>query len=328
MERIITVAEVQAACADLIRRLPIQPGKPCRMYGIPRGGTIVAFMIANQFVGIELVERPEEADFFVDDIWDTGATAKRFYEQFGAPTYALFDKARDPRWKGQWLVLPWETTDPTKPESDTFLRVLQFIGEDATRSGLKETPARAAAYFKDATVGYTKKPADVLKDFADGAERVDQMVFQGAIPFFSMCEHHMAPFFGVVHIGYIPNGKVLGLSKFARLVDVFARRLQVQERLTNQIADALWEWLIPEAGEEAPIKEQFESAIRRAAAPSGEGVGVTIRARHLCMESRGVQKIGTVTYTSALRGSIKNEPSAREEFMGFVKLADAAHPNI
>jgi GTP cyclohydrolase I len=182
--------------------------------------------------------------------------------------------------------------------------ILQIIGENFGRPGLKETPDRFARYLLDLTAGYAIEPGAVLKTFEDGAENVDELVFQGSIPFFSLCEHHMAPFFGVAHIGYIPNGKILGLSKFARLIEVFARRLQVQERLTNQIADALVEHLAP------------------------HGVGVIIRARHLCMESRGVQKIGTITYTSALRGALRMLPEARGEFLEFAKMADARQPAL
>lgn len=177
-------------------------------------------------------------------------------------------------------------------------KLVAELDPDPSRPGLKETPERWAKMMLDLTAGYAQSPKDILKCFEDGAEQVDEMVFQGAIPFFSLCEHHMAPFFGVIHIGYIPRGKIIGLSKFGRLSDIFARRLQVQERLTNQIAEAIQEHAAP------------------------EGVGVVIRARHLCVESRGVEKIGTITYTSALRGALKAEPEARAEFLKFVDMAD------
>lgn len=183
--------------------------------------------------------------------------------------------------------------------SDVVADLLDLLEPEPYRDGLKETPDRVASYFQEVTSGYGVDPQAVLKLFEDGAENVDEMVFQGAIPFFSLCEHHMVPFFGVAHIGYIPNKKIVGLSKFSRLIEIFARRLQVQERLTNQIADSLMDNLDP------------------------LGVGVVIRARHLCMESRGVQKTGTITYTSALRGAIKTTASVRAEFLKFVELADA-----
>lgn len=167
------------------------------------------------------------------------------------------------------------------------------------RPGLKETPKRWAAAMGFLTSGYGQDPGKVLKSFDDGAEHYDEMVFQGGIPLFSLCEHHVAPFFGVAHIGYIPSGKIVGLSKLARVADIFARRLQVQERLTQQIAHALQEHLQPKA------------------------VGVVLRCRHLCMESRGVQKIGTLTHTSSLHGAFQESARARQEFMQFVALADA-----
>lgn len=138
-------------------------------------------------------------------------------------------------------------------------RILDVIeGDDAQRAGLEETPKRVADAWEFWTQGYKQKPEDVLKEFEDGADNYDEMVFQNGIPLFSQCEHHLAPFFGVAHIGYIPNGKIVGLSKLARLVEVFARRLQVQERLTTQIADALKDTL------------------------GAKAVGVVIRCRHLC----------------------------------------------
>lgn len=181
---------------------------------------------------------------------------------------------------------------------DLFAQLLDWVGENPDRPGLKETPARTVAAWNHWTSGYGVEPRDVLKTFTDGAENYDELVFQGGIPVYSLCEHHMAPFFGVAHIGYIPNGRIVGLSKLSRLVDIYARRLQVQERLTRQIADALFTALDPKA------------------------VGVVVRCRHLCMESRGIQRAGTVTFTSTLLGDFRLESSARSEFMKFVELAD------
>ena len=170
-------------------------------------------------------------------------------------------------------------------------------GEDPSREGLHETPARVAKAWKFWTSGYGKDTAEVMKCFEDGAEGVDEMVVQVDIPFYSHCEHHLAPFFGLASVGYIPNGKVLGLSKMNRLVDIFARRLQVQERLTNQIADAMWDGLEP------------------------VGVGVVLRARHMCVESRGVEHRGATTTTSALRGAMKEQQATRAEFMGLARTS-------
>lgn len=170
-------------------------------------------------------------------------------------------------------------------------------GDDAQREGLKDTPMRFLRALDFLTSGYSDHPNAVLKCFEDGAQGFDEMVFQRDIPFYSLCEHHISPFFGAVHIGYVPNGKIVGLSKLARLVDIYSRRLQVQERLCCQIADTLMRGL------------------------QAKGVGVVIQARHLCMESRGVQKSGTVTVTNALRGVFRDLPDARAEFMSLVQTA-------
>ena len=159
------------------------------------------------------------------------------------------------------------------------------------REGLRETPERVAKAWEHWTSGYDQDPAAVLKCFEDGAEGVDEMVIVKDIPFYSKCEHHLADIFGTATVAYIPNGRVVGLSKLSRVVDIFARRLQVQERLTNQIADALHDNLEP------------------------LGVGVIIRARHMCMESRGICQQGHHTITSALRGNIKSQHETRAEFM-------------
>jgi GTP cyclohydrolase I len=172
--------------------------------------------------------------------------------------------------------------------------LLRYIGEDPAREGLLETPSRFLKAWREYTRGYLEKPEDVLKSFEDGAERVDEMVIVRDIPVYSLCEHHLAPFFGKAYVGYIPDQRILGLSKISRLVEVFARRLQVQERLTNQIADALDTHLQP------------------------LGVAVVIECRHMCMESRGVRHTGTATVTSALRGSIKKDPDSRREFLSLI----------
>ena len=196
---------------------------------------------------------------------------------------------RDERFKGKWIVFPWEET-AAKGVEDHFVRILQFMGEDPSRGGLLETPARVAKAWQFWSKGYQEDPAALLKTFKDGAEGCDEMVVVKDIPFYSHCEHHLAAIFGTATVAYIPDGKIVGLSKINRVVDAFARRLQVQERLTAQIADAIMEHLTP------------------------KGVGVVIKARHLCMESRGVCQQGHHTVTSALRGVFK-EGTQRAEFL-------------
>jgi GTP cyclohydrolase I len=175
--------------------------------------------------------------------------------------------------------------------------LLHCLEEDERREGLNKTPDRVAKAWETWTSGYNQSPADILTTFSDGAENYDEMVFLGGIQVYSTCEHHMVPFFGVAHVGYIPNGRIVGLSKLPRLVEVFARRLTVQERICAQTADALMLHLQP------------------------VGVGVVLQCRHLCMESRGIQKPGTITVTSALRGCIKEHHGARAEFLTMVQTA-------
>ena len=178
-----------------------------------------------------------------------------------------------------------------KSEVENAIRtILGFVGE-TEREGLKETPHRVAKAWKHWCSGYNVDIAALLKVFEDGADNYDQMVIVKDIPIYSKCEHHLADIFGTATIAYIPNGKIVGLSKLSRLADAFARRLQVQERLTSQIADALVEHLQP------------------------LGVGVVIKARHMCMESRGICQQGHHTVTTALRGVIKEQPATRAEFM-------------
>ncbi|MES2025601.1 MAG: GTP cyclohydrolase I FolE [Pseudomonadota bacterium] len=170
-------------------------------------------------------------------------------------------------------------------------RFISSLGENPDRPGLRETPHRVEKAWKHWTSGYQQNPAEVLKVFEDGAEQYNELIVVKRIPVYSHCEHHLAPFFGTAAIGYLPNGKIVGLSKLTRLVDCFARRLQVQERLTTQIADALMEYLEPKA------------------------VGVVISCRHMCMESRGIQTAGEETITSALLGELQPNLALRTEFL-------------
>lgn len=171
-------------------------------------------------------------------------------------------------------------------------KILRAVDPTYGREGIRETPERVAKAWEHWTRGYDVDIGALLKQFDDGGEDYDEMVLVKDIPIYSKCEHHLADIFGTATIAYIPNGKVVGLSKLSRLADAFARRLQVQERLTVQIADALVEHLNP------------------------KGVGVLIRARHMCMESRGICQQGHHTVTSALRGAMKEDPAARAEFLG------------
>lgn len=181
------------------------------------------------------------------------------------------------------------------PEFEALVRqMLTRLGEDPSRDGLKRTPLRVAKAMDFLTSGY-RTSVDTVVNNALFEDKSEEMVIVKDIEFYSMCEHHMLPFYGKAHVGYIPNKKIIGLSKLARITDVFARRLQVQERMTNQIADALVEILEP------------------------LGVGVVTEACHFCMMMRGVQKQNSFTITSATRGSFRADIRTREEFMHLIR---------
>lgn len=171
--------------------------------------------------------------------------------------------------------------------------ILRLIGEDVDREGLLDTPARVTRMYEEIFAGYDANPRDVMGVTFD--EQHEELVIIKDIIYYSQCEHHMAPFFGKVHIGYLPSGKVAGLSKFARLVDVITRKLQVQERITSEIADILDDVLKP------------------------HGVMVVVSGEHMCMCSRGVKKYGSSTITSAVRGSFRTDATLRSEFLSLLK---------
>ena len=172
--------------------------------------------------------------------------------------------------------------------------ILLAIGEDPAREGLRDTPKRVEKSLQFLTRGYRQNLTEVVNGALFDAES-DDMVIVRDIEFFSMCEHHMLPFFGKCSIGYIPKGKIFGVSKLARIVDMFARRLQIQERLSNQIARTIYETIQP------------------------EGVGVVMEAQHLCMLMRGVQKQNSTMVTSAMFGSFRSQQSTRMEFLKLIK---------
>ncbi|MDT8406835.1 MAG: GTP cyclohydrolase I FolE [Methylococcales bacterium] len=174
-----------------------------------------------------------------------------------------------------------------------FANIIEAIGEDLNREGLIDTPKRAASAFQFLTAGYQKNLEQVLNNAIFQADTKDMVIVKD-IELYSLCEHHLLPFIGKCHIGYIPNGKVLGLSKLARVVDMYARRLQIQEKLTKQIADAI------------------EQAV------NAKGVAVVIEAKHLCMMMRGVEKQNSVMTTSVMTGIFRNEISTRSEFLNLI----------
>ncbi len=177
--------------------------------------------------------------------------------------------------------------------ADLTRQLLEEIGEDPGRDGLRRTPERVARAYRFLTKGYQEDPDDVINRAVFQSE-ANHMVIVRDIEIFSLCEHHLLPFFGRCHIGYIPRGQVIGVSKLARIAEIFARRLQIQERLTHQIARLVMDHLKP------------------------EGVGVVIEARHLCMMMRGVEKQNSVMVTSAMLGSFHNSAATRNEFLSLI----------
>jgi len=191
-----------------------------------------------------------------------------------------------------------ETNDPLSEPMDTqriraaVREIIVAVGENPDREGLRDTPRRVAEMYAEVFSGLREDPTDVLSvGFEEGHQ---EMVIVKDIPFYSMCEHHFLPFHGVAHVGYIPNGRVVGLSKLARAVEILARRPQLQERLSTQLADAIMKALEP------------------------QGVAVVISANHLCMQMRGVRKPGSLTVTSAMRGVFQRSSATRAEFMSLV----------
>lgn len=255
------------------------------LWGVPRGGSVIAAMSGRT------AESPAEAEVIVDDLEDSGRT-KRYWTALypDKPFVTLFHK-KEPRFGGRWIQFPWEP-EAEVDIAETVTRQLEYIGEDASREGLRETPARVIRAWGEMYSGYRIAPSSLFKTFQEGACR--EMVVLREVDFYSTCEHHMLPFFGTISIGYIPQDRVIGVSKLARLVDVFSRRLQIQERMTTQINEA--------------IERHLEPA----------GTMVVCRARHLCMMARGVKKHAPEMVTSAIRGEFY-KPEVRAEFLGLLR---------
>ena len=268
-------------------------------YGVPQGGVPVAALTGLSLACPHFVPTPEslldaygDSLLVVDDLVDSGRTLAP-YAATGLAVDALFRKPHSPPSLApnaeevtEWVTFPWERG--TGPE-DAVVRLLEWIGEDPTREGLLDTPKRVVKAFREMTAGLHQQPSDVLGTVFN--ENSDQMVVVRGIRFSSMCEHHLLPFTGTAAVGYVPDGRVIGLSKIPRLVEVYGRRPQVQERMTNQVAQALMQHLRP------------------------QGVGVVVKAHHSCMGCRGVRQPDAEMVTSCLLGCMKDDPSARNELL-------------
>ena len=275
-------------------------GNRLRIYGIPRGGVEAAKYVAHTYKMAFpreeepiLVDELGQANCIVDDLFDSGATIEKTLARKSLPWEVLINKSTCSKFGNVWIVFPWEVENgEADGPVDAIQRLLQFIGEDVDREGLQDTPKRVLKAWREMTEGYNQDPADVMTVFEDGA--CDEMVISKDIPFYSMCEHHMLPFHGKAHIAYLPNKKIIGLSKLTRLLDIFARRLQVQERLTTEVTDALDKHLEP------------------------LGAACIIESAHMCMSCRGVRRSGSTMVTSSLTGRFRDQ-SVRQELMTLIK---------
>ena len=261
------------------------------VYGVPRGGIYVALLVSKitGLVPITSLDGYDIGDVLVvDDIIDSGRTRNRFSQY---SFVAVVDKKQFE--DNCWVEFPWEKMKNESPAEDVVIRMLEYIGEDVTREGLIDTPKRVVKAWDELFSGYNKNVDDIFRIFGDGA--CDEMVVLRNIEFYSMCEHHILPFFGKVHIAYIPNGKVIGVSKLARLVEIYSKRLQIQERLAQQITSTLMQYLQP------------------------KGAACVIEAQHLCMQMRGVRNKNSVMVTSSLQGVFLEKLAVRDEFMRLIK---------
>lgn len=279
IERKLTTQDVKKAIKDIAPEHGFG-----RVFGIPKGGYYIAYLIESMSLG-RVVDDPAVADSIVDDIIDSGETVEKWKKRFPHNhIYVPFSKI-DPN---IWYVFPWEGHKEIKGR-EIVTRILEYIGEDPKREGLVETPDRVVRAWKELYGGYEQNPKEVLgKIFKT---HCDEMVICKDIEYYSTCEHHLITFYGKAHIGYLPKGHVVGLSKLARLVDVFAKRLQIQEEMTYQIAKAIME-NIPNCG----------------------GVGVVVEGKHLCMCGRGVAKQNSIMKTSALLGAFQDHATRSEFF--------------
>ena len=291
-------------CTKIVRELR-QAGKIRRprllVYPVPRGGIPAALHIKANMrfvdgsIGVYITANVNEADIIIDDIIYSGKTKKQFQENYpDKPFYAIVDKPNGVNtYPDSWFEFPWESmTNESGPE-ENIVRILEYIGENPFREGLKETPSRVVRSFSELYAGYITDPKTIFKTFEDDTS--DEMIISKDIPFFSMCEHHMLPFVGHATIAYIPDKKIVGLSKLSRLLECFSRRLQIQERLTSQITTAINEALQP------------------------RGSACLITAEHMCMSCRGVNKSGSKMITSSLTGVFRDESTVRQEFLHLAK---------
>ena len=273
--------------------------KYVNVFGIPRGGNYPAAIVAKK-LGIPQVFDPKEIvkgkTLLVDDLVDSGATAKEWKTKTKCDLLVAYSDSLEKaeyvgalKEHGEWVVFPDESGSGIE---ENIKRILQYIGEDVNREGLLETPKRVRKAYEEVFSGYKMDPKSLVKTFTQGTCK--EMVILKNAEYVSFCEHHMFPFFGHCSIGYVPRDKVIGVSKLARLLDCYAKRMQIQERMTSQIADFL---------------EKELDAL---------GVYVVCEGVHFCMKGRGVKKQDSSMVTSAIRGQFMENAAMRQEFLSLI----------
>lgn len=300
----LTWRDVDLYAADVAAHIKnMFPTTRClKMFPVPNGGIPAAQAVQNVMIRkyptyeLELTDSLVEADLIIDDIVDTGRTKGRILSTVSAtgafkPFYSLITKDLDA--KGKWVSFPWERMQNKSGPEDNITRLLQYIGEDPKREGLLDTPKRVVKAFNELYSGYKQDPTKLLTTF--GHDGYDEMVVLKDVEFVSSCEHHMLPFIGKATIAYLPDGKVIGISKLARMFEIYCRRLQIQERLCQQVTSALDTHLKP------------------------KGSACLISAQHMCMVCRGVKKQNSIMITSSLTGLFKEDAKARSEFLDLAR---------
>ena len=274
------------------------------IYGVPKNGTIIAWKVVHYLytkdIKTYVTYNPKRATVIVDDLIDSGRTMQKYVQGYGKPFEAVYykqDKHKNNgcKKKDEWIIFPWEA-DPLQNDDQEkhVVRILEMIGEQPDRNGLKDTPKRYLKALKEMTRGYEQDVSYTVFE-KDG---FDQIVILKDIKFFSLCEHHLLPFHGNASVAYIPNKKIVGVSKLARVVEKFACRLQNQERIAEQISDELTRNLEP------------------------RGLAVILNGMHSCVACRGVRQVDALMTTSKITGIFREDHKARSE--SFQLLSNAS----
>lgn len=278
--------------------LKIDPKAYISLYPVPRGGIPIAVALSEK-LNLPLTIEPCRKTLIVDDLVDSGSTRSKFPDNDFACLHIKKNTPQNlyPNYfvdeKDCWIEYWWEAMSDEKPAEDAVKRLIQFVGEDLNREGLKETPKRVINSWQYLFSGYKQKVDNIFKTF--GNDGYNQIVLLKNIEIYSICEHHLLPFFGKAHIAYIPKSRVVGISKLARIADMYSKRMQIQERLGEQITNIIMEKLDP------------------------LGAACIIEAEHLCMRMRGVKKQNSLMITSSLKGVFLEDILARKELMDLIK---------